>query len=99
MGETLPWRGRLYRVTRWEEVAPVTLERGGTTKTWDVWGHPLSEREVQAELDRATAAILAEATEATRADPGHAGATGGSGDEDKPASEAPPPDDSPFSPA
>ena len=61
VGEIISWRGRLYRVTRWEELPAVTLERGGTTRTWNVWGIPLTDQEVQAELEQAARAILTEA--------------------------------------
>jgi hypothetical protein len=98
VGQTLPWRGRLYRVTRWEQVASVTLERGGTTKTWDIWGHPLSEKEMQEEVARAAAAILAEAATAPEGEDETAGAAGPVGDEERP-NEGTSSGDSPYSPA
>ena len=42
--------GELYRVTRWVELRPVPLERGGSVGQWEVWGRKLSDREVRKEL-------------------------------------------------
>lgn len=61
VGEMISWTGRVYRITRWEQKQSVSLERGGITQVWDVWGCPLSEKEIQAEVERAANAILAEA--------------------------------------
>ncbi len=79
IGEMVWWSDRLYRITRWEQKKPVALERGGTTQTWDVWAWPVSEKEVQAEVERAAEAILAEAaglTEPVLAEPGEPSETG-----------------------
>jgi hypothetical protein len=78
VGEILSWRGRLYRVTRWEEGTTVTLERGGTTRTWNVWGNPLSDGEVQGELEAAARAILDGASEkaSDSAEEGHSARRG-----------------------
>lgn len=101
VGQTLPWRGRLYRVTRWEQVESVTLERGGTTKTWDIWGHPLTEKEIQAEVAGAAAAILADAAKHPQAggDPDPEEAIKPVGDEEGSSGEGTPPGESPYSPA
>lgn len=79
IGELVWWRDRLYRITRWEQKQSVTLGRGGITQAWDVWAWPVSEKEVQAEMERAAEAILAEAatlTEPVLADTGELPETG-----------------------
>jgi hypothetical protein len=58
VGRTIPWEGEVYRITRWIEIAPVSLPRGGTTRRWEIWGRPLSEGEIQKELESATQSIL-----------------------------------------
>jgi hypothetical protein len=51
-GRILQHEGELYRVTRWVELRPVLLERGGSVGEWEVWGLRLSSREVKSELAR-----------------------------------------------
>jgi hypothetical protein len=51
-GRILHHEGELYRVTRWVELPPVLLERGGSVGEWEVWGRKLSREELQDELDR-----------------------------------------------
>lgn len=58
VGAVVPLEGALYRVTRWVEVDPVNLPRGGATRRWQVWGRPLSDDEVRHELEKATRAML-----------------------------------------
>ena len=50
VGRILKYEGELYRVTRWVELRPVLLERGGSVGEWEVWGRRLSAGEVQDEL-------------------------------------------------
>ena len=52
VGRILQHEGELYRVTRWVELRPVLLERGGSVGEWEVWGRRLSSREVKGELAR-----------------------------------------------
>jgi len=52
--------GRLYRVTRWEELRPVSLERGGSLREWEVWGRQLSRKEMRDEVLGASERILDE---------------------------------------
>ncbi len=52
VGRILQHEGELYRVTRWVELRPVLLERGGSVGEWEVWGRMLSAAEVQEELNR-----------------------------------------------
>lgn len=58
IGAVVPMEGELYRVTRWVEVDPVSLPRGGTTRRWEVWGRPLSDDELRREIDKATRSML-----------------------------------------
>jgi len=50
VGRILQQEGELYRVTRWVELRPVLLERGGSVGQWEVWGRKMSDREVRKEL-------------------------------------------------
>ncbi len=58
VGQVLEHEGRLYRVTRWVEVRPVVLERGGSVGQWEVWGRPVSGRQVRREIVSAAEAVL-----------------------------------------
>jgi hypothetical protein len=51
VGRILQYEGELYRVTRWVELRPVLLERGGSVGEWEVWGRRLSREEVKEELN------------------------------------------------
>jgi hypothetical protein len=50
--------GTLYRLTRWRELPPVALERGGSVHEWEVMGRKASDREVQEELARGAESLL-----------------------------------------
>ena len=58
VGRLVQHEGRLYRVTRWEELRPLPLERGGSLREWQVWGRPLSKDEMRDEVLGATERIL-----------------------------------------
>jgi hypothetical protein len=58
VGQVVPHEGELYRVTRWVELRPVFLERGGSVGQWEVWGRGLSDREVREEVSRAADRML-----------------------------------------
>lgn len=58
VGALVDHKGTLYRVTRWDELRPVTIERGGTVREWEVWGRKASGREVREELTRAAESLL-----------------------------------------
>ncbi|OFW61015.1 MAG: hypothetical protein A2133_04365 [Actinobacteria bacterium RBG_16_64_13] len=58
VGQTVHHEGGLYRVTRWVELPPVPLDRGGSVGEWEVWGRRLSDREMRKELLDATDRIL-----------------------------------------
>jgi hypothetical protein len=47
VGQVVPHEGGLYRVTRWEELRPVPLTRGGSVGEWQVWGKRLSDEEIR----------------------------------------------------
>ncbi|MFH0916790.1 MAG: hypothetical protein V1912_10125 [bacterium] len=59
VGQLLPHEGRLYRVSRWVELRPVLLERGGSVGEWEIWGRRVSDRELRRELSGATHKMLA----------------------------------------
>ncbi len=50
VGEVVQHQGRLYRVTRWEELPTVQLKRGGPVTEWEIWGQRLSDGEMRSEL-------------------------------------------------
>jgi hypothetical protein len=58
VGRVLEFEGRLYRVTRWVELRPVALERGGSVGQWEVWGRRVSDRQLRREVVSAAEAIL-----------------------------------------
>jgi hypothetical protein len=58
VGALLDQEGTLYRVTRWNELRPITLDRGGTLREWEVWGRKASGREVREELARGAESLL-----------------------------------------
>lgn len=59
VGELLEHEGQLYRVTRWTELRPVLLERGGSVGEWEVWGRRVSSRQLRKELSGAADRMLA----------------------------------------
>jgi hypothetical protein len=58
VGELVDYEGRLYRVTRWVELKPVPLERGGSVGEWEIWGRRVSDGELRRELAGAADEIL-----------------------------------------
>lgn len=50
--------GALYRITRWRELRPVPLERGGSVFEWEVLGRKASGREVREELAKSAQSLL-----------------------------------------
>ncbi len=61
VGELVEWEGRVYLVTRWVELPPVPLTRGGSVQQWEIWGEPLAEESLEAEVSQAAERILREA--------------------------------------
>ena len=60
VGQVVEHDGRLYRITMWEELPPVALERGGSVREWAVWGKRISTRRLRREVVDAAEAILEE---------------------------------------
>jgi hypothetical protein len=60
VGQVVEHEGRLYRITLWEELPPVPLERGGSVGEWAVWGRRISARRLRREVVDAAEAILEE---------------------------------------
>jgi len=58
VGQLVQQEGRFYRVSRWAELRPVLLERGGSVGEWEVWGRRVSDREVRRELEKAADQML-----------------------------------------
>ncbi len=58
MGSLVEHEGTLYRITRWKELPPVTLARGGPLHEWEVWGRKASSEEVREELARGAESLL-----------------------------------------
>ena len=58
VGQVTQHEGRLYRVTRWVELKPVALERGGSVGQWEVWGRPVSDRQLRHEVVSGAETIL-----------------------------------------
>ncbi len=50
VGRVIQHEGALYRVTRWVELRPVPLERGGSVGEWEVRGERLSDEEIRQSL-------------------------------------------------
>ena len=63
VGELVQQGGRLFRVSRWVELPPVLLERGGSVGEWEVWGRPVSDRELRKELADAADQMLGRGAE------------------------------------
>jgi hypothetical protein len=66
VGQVVQHEGRVYRVTRWAELRPVALERGGSVGEWEVWGRRVSERQLRREVVGAAEAILERTKAANR---------------------------------
>ena len=58
VGQVVQHDKALYRVTRWEELRPVPLKRGGSVGEWQVWGRKLTDEEIRQELAEATERML-----------------------------------------
>lgn len=50
VGQAILHEGRLYRVSRWEELPPVFVKRGGSVSEWQIWGRRLSKDEIRSGL-------------------------------------------------
>lgn len=52
--------GAVYRITRWRELGPVPLDRGGSVFEWEVLGRKASGREVREELAKGAESLLSD---------------------------------------
>jgi hypothetical protein len=50
VGRVVQHEGKLYRITRWEDLPPVHVERGGFVSEWQIWGLQLSGDEMRSEV-------------------------------------------------
>lgn len=50
VGSFVDHQGTVYRVTRWQELRPISLERGGMLREWEVYGRKASSKEVSDDL-------------------------------------------------
>jgi len=60
VGAVVQHQGALYRVTRWQELRPVPLNRGGSVGEWQVWGKRLLDEEMRQGLLDAAERLLGE---------------------------------------
>ena len=58
VGALVDQEGTLYRITRWVELPPIALERGGSVHEWEVVGRKASGREVREELAKGAQSLL-----------------------------------------
>jgi hypothetical protein len=58
VGAVVDHEGTVYRITRWRELRPVSLERGGSVQEWEVLGRKASGREVREELAKGAESLL-----------------------------------------
>ena len=58
VGALVEHEGTLYQITRWRELPPVALERGGSVYEWEVLGRKASGKEVREELAKGAESLL-----------------------------------------
>jgi hypothetical protein len=58
VGALVEQEGTLYRITRWIESPPISLERGGSVHEWEVMGRKASGKEVREELAKGAQSLL-----------------------------------------
>jgi len=58
IGQLVHHDGKVWRVTRWAELRPVLLERGGSVGEWQIWGRAVSDKELQDEVAEAADKLL-----------------------------------------
>lgn len=61
VGALVDHEGALYVVTRWVELPPVPLSRGGSVSEWEVLGRPADPEAVERAIERAAERILDDA--------------------------------------
>jgi hypothetical protein len=57
-GALVEFKGGLYRVTRWRELPLVPLDRGGSTREWEVLGRKASSKQIRDDLARDAQSLL-----------------------------------------
>jgi hypothetical protein len=58
VGSFVDHEGTLYRVTRWRELRPISLDRGGMLREWEVSGRKASSKEVVDDLVSGAESLL-----------------------------------------
>ena len=58
VGALVEHEGTLYRITKWKELRPISLVRGGSVFEWEVLGRKASGKEVREELARSAQSLL-----------------------------------------
>ena len=58
VGALVEHEGALYRITRWNELRPVSLDRGGSVFEWEILGRRVPSSEVQDELAKGAESLL-----------------------------------------
>jgi hypothetical protein len=58
VGALVEHEGTLYRITKWRELRPVSLDRGGSVYEWEVLGRKASGKEVREELAGSAQSLL-----------------------------------------
>ena len=58
VGALIEHEGALYRITRWNELRPVALDRGGSVLEWEVLGRRVPGKEVRDELVQGAESLL-----------------------------------------
>jgi hypothetical protein len=60
VGSLVEHDGGLYVVTRWVELPPIHLNRGGSVEQWEVYGRPADDTDVATVVSEAAERLLAE---------------------------------------
>lgn len=76
VGQAVQHQGRLYCVTRWEELPPVHVKRGGSVSEWRIWGRRLTDDEMRSELLHAAERITEDGVNHSEADEDAGGESG-----------------------
>jgi hypothetical protein len=58
VGALVEHEGTLYRITKWKELRPISLVRGGSVFEWEVFARKASGKEVREELARGAQSLL-----------------------------------------
>lgn len=58
IGQLVECDDRVWRITKWVELRPVLLERGGSVGEWEIWGRAVSGKELREEVTKAAGRLL-----------------------------------------